>query len=225
MILSKLKFYPEFCSWLLLLTIDDNSCSWLFNSVGITISLGGLTAIGIESFHWTSPNWTSIGSVENWTVGCIATGCWGIDDNIRGFDKVCTVDFCWLLSKCNDCVGPSTNSYSSIDGEIICGGGGSSSLDCLDGKDVSLGIGWNEVAVVFVFDDDDDDDGIDLLGGFGRDGYRELKWLRPESFAIKKDFCLMLVEMNLFTMSSRILIVIISTMSTTKRWSRRCTLR
>jgi hypothetical protein len=34
-------------------------------------------------------------------------------------------------------------------------------LDCLDGKDVSLGIGWDEM--IFVFDD-----GTDLLVGFVR---------------------------------------------------------
>ncbi len=114
--------------------------------------------MGTELFHWTSPNWISIGSVENCTVGCIDTGSWGIDDGIRRFDEDCNDIFFSLLSKFNDCVGPSTNSNSSIDGTIICG---ISSLNCLDGKDVSLGIGWDKV--VFVLDD-----GNDLFGGFLR---------------------------------------------------------
>lgn len=122
-----------------------------------SISSVGLTAIGTELFHWTSPNCISIGSVENCTVGCIETGCCGIDDCIRRF-----VNFCSLLSKFIDCVGSLTNTYSSIGGEIICG---ISSVDDFDGKDVSLGIGWNEV-LVLVFDFDDD--GMDLLDGFER---------------------------------------------------------
>ncbi len=141
-----------------MLAIDDSSCSWLSNTIGTAELLDGLTALGTELFHWTSPNWISIGSVGNCTVECIDTGSWGIDDGIRRFDEDCINVFVWLLPKLNDCVGPSTNSYSSIDGKIICG---ISSLDCLDGKDVSLGIGWDEM--IFVFDD-----GTDLLVGFVR---------------------------------------------------------
>jgi hypothetical protein len=114
--------------------------------------------MGTEPFHWISPNWISIGSVENCIIGCINTGSWGIDDGVRRFDKGCNNVFFWLLSKLNDCVWSSTNSYSSINGDIICG---IFSVDCFDSKDVSLGFISDEVIVVL-------DDEIDLLVGFVR---------------------------------------------------------
>lgn len=123
--------------------MNDISSSWL---------LDGLTAVGTESFHCTSPNWISIGSIEYCTVGCIETGSWGIADGIRRLDEDCIDIFFWLLSKVNDWVGPSTNSYSSINEDVICG---MFSFDCFNGKDVSLGRGAS-------------DGGISLGGGLVR---------------------------------------------------------
>lgn len=117
-------------SWFSVLPMDDISSSW---------SLDGLTAVGTESFHCISPNWISIGSVENCTVGCIETGIWEIADGIRRLDEDGGIDiFFWLLSKVNDWVEPSTNSYSSINEDVI---GGIFSFDCFDGTDISLGRG------------------------------------------------------------------------------------
>jgi hypothetical protein len=110
--------------------------------------------MGTESFHWTSPNWISMGLVGNCTVGCIDTGFWGINDGIRRFGEDCNDVFFSLLSKLNDCGTPSINSYSSVDGEVIC----VSSLFDSSGNDViSLGICSDDIVVV--------DNGTDLLIG------------------------------------------------------------
>ncbi len=90
-----------------------------FVNIGL-LDGGGVIAIGIESFHWTSPNWISIGSVENWIVGCIETGSWGIDDDIIG-RLVNDVNglFLRLLSNVNDCDVPPINSYSSVEEDVV----------------------------------------------------------------------------------------------------------
>ena len=87
--------------------------------------LDGVIAIGTESFHWTSPNWTSIGLLENRIVGCIHTACWGIDRLIKTDDDDDdetddeTEVFFWLLSNVNDWDVPPMNSYSSADDDIV----------------------------------------------------------------------------------------------------------
>lgn len=73
--------------------------------------LDGVIAIGTESFHWTSPNWISIGFVENRTVGCMETGFWGIKED--------GVDFFWPWSNVNDCDEWPMNWYPSTADEMV----------------------------------------------------------------------------------------------------------
>lgn len=79
-----------------------------FVNIGL---LDGVIAIGTESFHWTSPNWISIGWCENRIDLCMQTAFWGIIDE--------TEFFFWLLSNVNDWDVPPENSYSSIDDDTI----------------------------------------------------------------------------------------------------------
>ncbi len=123
--------YSDCFSWSL---VVDN-CR-LFNEFARIELVDGVTAIGTESFHWTSPNWISIGCVENCTVGCIDTGCWGMDDGIGRFVDD---DVLRLLSNVNDCVVPPINSYSSVDDDV---GVGVISCFCFDEEIVSLGFSW-----------------------------------------------------------------------------------
>ncbi len=83
--------------------------------------MDGVIVIGIESFHWTSPNWISIGFIENCIVGCINTGCWGIDDGVRCFVNDINELFLRLLSNVKDWDVPPINSYSSVDDDVGVG--------------------------------------------------------------------------------------------------------
>jgi hypothetical protein len=62
-----------------------------------------------------------MGFEENWTVGCIATGCLGIDDAAGRFvdDGNVSDIFFRLLSNVNDCVLPARNSNSSVDDDVV----------------------------------------------------------------------------------------------------------
>ncbi len=139
--------------------------------------MDGVTAIGIESFHWISPNWISIGSVENWIVRCIDTGCRGIDDGIECFvvdddDKgVCLR----LLSNVNDCVVPPINSYSSVDVDGV----GVISSFCLD-EVVSI-FGFCCIGVVL------------LVLGYLRGGWR-IKWFRSKSLPEMKNWSFRVID-------------------------------
>ncbi len=103
-------------------------CMFCFSSHSVDCSsndfvktglLDGVIVIGMELFHWTSPNCISSGLIENWIVGCIETGSWGIDDGVRRLVNDGTGLFFRLLSNVNDWDVPPMNSYSSVDEDVV----------------------------------------------------------------------------------------------------------
>ncbi len=109
--------------------------------------MDGVIVIGIESFHWTSPNCISIGFVENRIVECINTGCWGIDDGVRCFVNDVNELFLRLLSNVKDWDVPPMNSYSSVDDDVVVG---VISSVCFDEDIISLGLTWFNIGLLLL---------------------------------------------------------------------------
>lgn len=136
-------FYSVCCGWSLI--GDDNDCCSSNDFVKIGL-LDGVIVIGIESFHWTSPNCISIGSVENCIAGCIDTGCCGIDDGVERFVNDDKELFLRLLSNVKDWEVPPINSYSSVDDDVV----GVISSICFDEDIISLGLDSIDIGLVLL---------------------------------------------------------------------------